>query len=131
MSDSHSFSVGSIVTAKYKTGEYIGEVVELSSTSKAAVQIMAVVQHPAQGDLHNPMDPNVPFFHQRRALAFREIALMPLYTIQPYDGEVPDYKASLEQSLQAEMESMKQSPYKEWAERCLQELEQLKKEYGI
>ncbi|OXM87871.1 kinase-associated lipoprotein B [Paenibacillus rigui] len=131
MSDSVSLSIGSLVTAQYKTGEYIGEVVEQSSPSKAAVQILAVVKHPSQGDLHNPMNPNVPFFHQRRALAFREIALMPLYTIQPYEGDVPDYKTSLDRSLQEEMDAMKQSPYKEWAERCLEELVLLKQDYGL
>lgn len=47
---------GQIVTASYKTGEYIGEVIELMSTGKAAVRILAVVKHPAQGDLHNPMN---------------------------------------------------------------------------
>lgn len=128
---SDTFSIGSIVSARYKTGEYIGEVVELTSSSKAAVQIAAVLQHPSQGDLHNPMNPNVPLFHQRRALAYREIALMPLYTIQPYEGEIPDYKASLQQALEAEIRSMEQSEYTEWAQRCLQELEQLKKEYGL
>jgi len=126
-----TYAAGSLATAQYKTGEYIGEVVEQSSSAKAAVQILAVVKHPSQGDLHNPMNPNVPFFHQRRALAYREIALMPLYTIQPYEGEVPDYKASLAHSLQEEIRAMEQSEYSEWAQRCLQELEQLKKDYGL
>lgn len=124
----HSLEIGSIVSAEYKTGEYIGEVVELTSSSKAAVKILAVRKHPTQGDLHNPMDPNVALFHQRRALAFQEIALMPLYTIKPYHGTVPEYKASLEQALLSEIQGLKQTI--QWAERCVQELEQLKKEYA-
>lgn len=125
----HSLTVGSIVTAEYKTGEYIGEVVELSSASKAAVKILAVIKHPAQGDLHNPMNPNVAFFHQRRALAHQEIALMPLYTVKPYNGAVPDYAASLEQALLSEIRGLEQTI--RWAERSLQELEQLKREYSL
>ena len=53
---------------------------------KAAVRILAVKDHPTQGDLHNPMDPSVAFFHQRRALSHQEIALMPISTIRPYAG---------------------------------------------
>lgn len=123
----HSLTVGSIVSAEYKTGEYIGEVVELSSSSKAAVKILAVSKHPTQGDLHNPMNPNVAFFHQRRALAFQEIALMPLYTVKPYNGSVPEYKASLEKALLSEIHGLQQTI--QWAQRCVQELEQLKKDY--
>ncbi|WP_248925616.1 kinase-associated lipoprotein B [Paenibacillus hamazuiensis] len=121
--------VGSMVLASYKTGEYIGEIVEPPTPAKAAVQILAVVKHPTQGDLHNPMDPDVPFFHQRRALAYKEIALMPLQTIRPYRGEVPDYIDSLRAALAREMQTLARTA--EWANRCLQELEQLQKEYKL
>ncbi|MCS7461111.1 kinase-associated lipoprotein B [Paenibacillus doosanensis] len=124
-----SLAIGSLVTAEYKTGEYIGEIVEMSSASKAAVKILAVLKHPTQGDLHNPMNPDVAFFHQRRALAFGEIALMPLYTIKPYRGEVPDYAGSLKKSLDLELHMLRQTV--KWAERSIQELEQLKSEYSV
>ncbi|MCZ8515889.1 kinase-associated lipoprotein B [Paenibacillus filicis] len=123
------FTVGMRVRASYKTGEYIGEIAEAPSAVKAAVQILAVVKHPTQGDLHNPMDPDVGFFHQRRALAYREIALMPLNTIRPYHGEVPDYTASLKEALASELELMDRTA--RWASRCKQELEQLTKEYSL
>lgn len=123
------FKAGDRVVASYKTGEYIGEIVETPTHLKAAVQILAVVKHPTQGDLHHPMDPNVPFFHQRRALAHREIALMPLQTVRPYTGLVPDYKESLEKALKADMQTLTRTV--QWANRCLQELEQLKKEYNL
>ena len=121
--------MGSIVSAEYKTGEYIGEIVEISSASKAAVKILAVVKHPTQGDLHNPMNPDVAFFHQRRALAYQEIALMPLYTIKPYRGTVPEYADSLRKALQSELQTLQQTV--KWAQRCVEELEQLKKEYSL
>lgn len=122
-----TLSVGDKVKASYKTGGYIGEVEELTGTMKAAVRILAVTQHPTQGDLHQPMDPNVGFFHQRRALAFQEIALMPLGTIDLYDGIVPDYKESLKRALEAEI--LKMTDLAAWAERSLQELKQLQSDY--
>ncbi|TDF99604.1 kinase-associated lipoprotein B [Paenibacillus piri] len=124
-----TFEVGSLVMAEYKTGIYTGEVVEHSPSGKLAVKILAVVKHPTQGDLHHPMDPDVPFFHQRRALAYQEIALMPRHTIKPFSGSVQDYRASLEKSLQAEMNKLRQTV--QWAERSLQELEQLQKDYAV
>jgi kinase-associated protein B len=126
---SELFKVGDKVVASYKTGTYIGEIAEPPSPMKAAVRVLAVVKHPQQGDLHNPMDPDVPFFHQRRALAHREIALMPLNTLRLYDGGVPEYNDSLKEALEADMVSLQRTV--RFAERCLQELEQLKSEYRL
>jgi len=122
-----SLQIGDLVTAEYKTGVYVGEVVEMTSAIKAAVRILAVKEHPTQGDLHNPMDPSVAFFHQRRALAYQEIALMPISTIKPYSGTVPDYKESLKRALTSQMNKL--SDLEAWARRSLQELEQLQNEY--
>jgi kinase-associated protein B len=122
-----NYQVGDLVTAEYKTGRYIGRIVELTSTRKAAVQIAAVVKHPEQGDLHNPMQADVAFFHQRRALAHNEIALMPLPTIESYEGPVPDYRESLRRALQQDKREL--DNLRRWAERALAELEQLEKEY--
>jgi kinase-associated protein B len=121
------WSVGDIVTAVYKTGGYVGEIVELTGTAKAAVRILAVAQHPTQGDLHQPMNPSVSFFHQRRALAFQEIALMPYSTISLYKGTIPEYKESLQRALDAEIRKM--TDLEAWAGRSLQELKQLQNEY--
>jgi kinase-associated protein B len=122
-----NLEVGDKVTAVYKTGGYIGEVAELTGSMKAAIKILAVIEHPTQGDLHNPMDPHVSFFHQRRALAYQEIALMPLATIKTYSGAVPDYKESLKRALETDIRKM--TDMEAWAKRSLQELQQLKSEY--
>ncbi|KKB41929.1 kinase-associated lipoprotein B [Bacillus thermotolerans] len=90
--------VGDIVTAFYKTGKYIGEVTGIYP-DRCTVKIAAVLRHPAQGDLHNPKEVEVPFFHERKALAYREQANIPLTTIQPYEGDIPDYNASLKESV--------------------------------
>jgi kinase-associated protein B len=123
-----SLQQGDLVKASYKTGQYIGKVVEINNR-KAAVQVLGVVRHPTQGDLHNPMDPDVGFFHQRPALAFNEIALMPLDDITLYKGEVPDYRQSLQRALENEMEFLSRTA--RFAERCLQEFETLKKDYRL
>ncbi|MBD0379397.1 kinase-associated lipoprotein B [Paenibacillus sedimenti] len=122
-----SFQAGDYVIAEYKTGVYYGEVVEVANSMKAAVRILAVKEHPTQGDLHNPMDPSVAFFHQRRALSFQEIALMPISTIRPFAGVVPDYQESLKRALLAQISKL--SDMEAWARRSLQELELLGQEY--
>jgi kinase-associated protein B len=119
--------IGDKVTAAYKTGGYIGEIVELSGSMKAAVKILAVIGHPTQGDLHTNMDPNVAFFHQRRALAYQEIALMPLSTVQLYEGNIPEYKESLKRALDAEIQKL--TDLEAWSKRSLQELKSLQSDY--
>ncbi|MEW9698802.1 kinase-associated lipoprotein B [Paenibacillus sp. SI8] len=122
-----TLQAGEQVIAEYKTGVYYGEVVEVTGGIKAAVRILAVKDHPTQGDLHNPMDASVAFFHQRRALSFQEIALMPISTIRPFAGTVPDYQESLKRALLAQINKL--SDLHAWAGRSLQELESLQKEY--
>jgi kinase-associated protein B len=73
------------------------------------------------------MDPSVAFFHQRRALSFQEIALMPISTIRRYAGEVPEYKESLKRALSAQIIRLKDM--EAWAKRSLQELEELQTDY--
>lgn len=127
MDSEHSYQVGDRVRASYKSGEYIGEIVEMMR-SKAAVKVLAVVKHPAQGDLHHPYEVDGVFFHQRKALSYREIELMPFYTLSAYKGEVPDYHTSLLSALQEEIDMSRKMA--RWGQRSLEELEKLKEEYG-
>jgi kinase-associated protein B len=122
-----TLQMGDRVIASYKSGEYVGEIVELRNGGKAAVQVLAVVKHPDQGDLHHPMNPDVPFFHQRKALAYREIALMLRASIRKYEGPIPDYKLSLLQSIDREMAGLDQT--RRWIDKSLQELAALRTEY--
>jgi kinase-associated protein B len=117
---------GAIVAIRYKTGEYIGEVVETPGP-RTLVKVLAVLKHPEQGDLHNPYDPDVPMFHERRALSYTEKVNVVPGDIRPYAGEIPTYKESLDRALQAEMAALDR--LKRWAERCLGQLEQLSREY--
>jgi len=97
-----NYHIGEIVTVKVRTGMYIGEVYELYDP-RIVVKILAVVKHPEQGDLHHPQDPDVPMFHERRALAYTEKTTVLPRDIQIYNGEIPDYSASLAHAAQQEL----------------------------
>ncbi|WCN37716.1 kinase-associated lipoprotein B [Aneurinibacillus uraniidurans] len=119
---------GTLVTASYKSGEYIGEIIELYPPRVAVVKILAVQKHPAQGDLHHPFATDVPLFHQRRALSYQEKASAPLASVRLYIGDVPDYKESLLAALDSEIQKLQQDD-SEWAQRSLSELHALQNEY--
>lgn len=128
-------TIGELVIASYKTGTYIGRLCELRSP-KAVVEVLAVVQHPEQGNLHHPHQTEGIFFHQRRALAFQEKALMMIDFLVPYaDGEVPDYRKSLEKALEEEVLRMQklwlQPELQKWSLRAQEELTLLRREYGF
>jgi kinase-associated protein B len=123
------FAVGDKVIAEYKSGEYIGEIIELTPSNKLAVRIASVMKHPDQGDLHHPMQGDAQRFMQRRALAFGEIALIVPHNARPYEGHVPAYEASLKDSVDREKRRLEQLAL--WAKRSLVELEGLEKDYGF
>jgi len=121
---------GDLVVALYKSGEYVAEVVQWDKP-KAKVRILAVLKHPKQGDLHHPLQADVAMFHQRRALAYREVANVFTSQLKPYEGEeAPDYQASLHSALQREMEEMERLD-NEFGRRSLIELETLATDYGF
>lgn len=125
MSDS-PIPVGALALVEYKTGQYIAQLLEWAPP-RALVQIAAVVKHPEQGDLHNPMETQVALFHQRRALSFREKTWIPKQAIHPYHGTVPDYQESLKQAIEAEIRLLERT--RAWADRSLHELAALKQDY--
>ncbi|SEI10544.1 kinase-associated protein B [Halobacillus karajensis] len=91
---------GTIVTAHYKTGIYIGEVME-DRNRFYLVKVLAVQKHPMQGDLHNPGKTENVFFHQRKALSYNEKANVQKEAVKAYDGEIPSYEESLKNAVLA------------------------------
>ena len=124
-----TFTIGQTVTALYKTGKYIGEITQVRDLHYV-VRIQAVLKHPEQGDLHTPGQVDVPFFHERKALAFREQANIPQKMVHLYEDSIPDYKNSLKKALELKIaeQQAKDSPFAQASIACLEEL---KKEYGI
>ena len=82
------------VTIEYKSGAYIGKAIDVSPP-RTLVEIMAVLRHPMQGDLHHPYEPDVPMFHERRASSHREKVWVPTASLKTYEGDVPAYDESL------------------------------------
>lgn len=111
-----------------KTGEYIGETVQREER-RALVKTLAVLRHPAQGDLHRPYEPDAAMFHERRALAYTEKVWVPLQDMEIWEGHVPDYRQSLEAAWNGELERVDR--LKRWAEQCIVRLESVGSDYGF
>ncbi|MFD2444461.1 kinase-associated lipoprotein B [Bacillus sp. CGMCC 1.16607] len=120
-------NIGDIVTSIYKTGKYIGEITDIRP-EHYLVRTLAVLKHPMQGDLHNPKEVGFGFFHERKAMSFREQANVPKKMVKPYADSVPTY----EESLKASIEKLKTELHdddSEWAALSLKNIETLEKEY--
>ncbi|QED49143.1 kinase-associated lipoprotein B [Cytobacillus dafuensis] len=123
----NEMKVGDIVTAIYKTGKYVGEVTDIRP-QHYLVRVLAVVKHPMQGDLHNPKEADVLFFHERRALAYREQTNVPKQMVKPFTDETPDYTTSLRASLEKMKQELKEAGTP-WAEQSLKNITSLEKDY--
>ena len=124
------WQVGDYVTAFYKTGKYAGEITQIRPNGYIVVKTLAVLKHPMQGDLHNPKQADVDFFHERKALAHLEQTNVPANMVKPFEGEIPPYKASLARALVTLKEDLREEP-SEWAARSLDCLERLELEYQL
>lgn len=105
--------IGQIVTAFNKTGKYIGEVTAVGSDHHT-VRILAVLNHPMQGNLHHPKQVDVSYFHERKALSFREQTNVPVKMVRPFEGEIPDYPTSLKMAtmkLYEQLTEKKDDPF--------------------
>ncbi|GAK00038.1 MULTISPECIES: sporulation phosphorelay system protein KapB [unclassified Geomicrobium] len=115
------------VTGKYKTGIYIGEVVE-ERGERTLLQVKAVKKHPMQGDLHQGFATDVPLFHQRNALAYLEKAWVPTVTVKAYSDDLPSYEESLHEAVEAEISKMEKRE-DEFGEKALSSLKELQTRY--
>ncbi|WP_051251444.1 sporulation phosphorelay system protein KapB [Paenibacillus harenae] len=118
--------IGDLVRAEVRSGQYAGELIELIGP-RAIVKVLAVLKHPEQGDLHHPYDPDVPMFHERRALSYTEKTTVPLRDISRFTGTVPDYKESLRAAAEAEIAALDR--LQRWAAKGLEQMRQLQQEY--
>ncbi|ELK46957.1 kinase-associated lipoprotein B [Halobacillus sp. ACCC02827] len=115
---------GSTVKAHYKSGIYIGEVVE-DRNRFFLVKVLAVAKHPMQGDLHNPGKTEDVFFHQRKALSYTEKANVQKEAVHLYEGDIPEYKQSLKDSVEALKEKLmrRETTFNQSAKDRLEDLE--------
>ena len=122
--------IGNHVTAFYKTGKYAGEITQIRPNGYIVVKTLAVLKHPMQGDLHNPKQVDVDFFHERKALAYLEQTNVPANMVKPFEGDIPPYKESLTKALSDLKEELGKE-HSDWAVRSLTCLEQLESEYQL
>jgi kinase-associated protein B len=120
-------NIGDIVTSIYKTGKYIGEITDIRP-QHYLVRTLAVLKHPMQGDLHNPKEVGLGFFHERKALSYREQANVPKQMVKPYKDPVPRYEDSLKVSLD-KLKLDLQNDESEWAILSLKNIDILEREY--
>ncbi|MED1604020.1 kinase-associated lipoprotein B [Cytobacillus kochii] len=120
-------NIGDKVTGIYKTGKYIGEITDIRPQSYL-VRVLAVLKHPTQGDLHHPKEVDGVFFQERRALAYREQTNVPLKMVKPFTEDIPDYQDSLQEAIE-KMRAELLSKNTQWAEKSLQNLASLEKDY--
>lgn len=90
--------IGDIVETRYNSGTYIGKVLE-DKRNFWLVEVLAVVIHPTQGDLHHRGQVEGVAFHERKALAFREKTNARKRDTVPFVGDLPDYVASLKEAV--------------------------------
>ncbi|WP_087972727.1 sporulation phosphorelay system protein KapB [Oceanobacillus rekensis] len=88
-----------IVKAHYNSGTYIGEVKE-DRGANYLIEVLAVIKHPLQGDLHNYGKHEDVFFHERKALAFHEKMNVKKAAVHPFEAEIPAYGESLKKAVE-------------------------------
>lgn len=120
-------NIGDKVTALYKTGKYIGEITE-RRPQHYLVRVLAVLKHPMQGDLHNPKDADVGFFHERKALSYREQANIPEKMVKPFEDDIPEYPESLKEAI-SKLRNELANDDSTWAQLSLKNIESLEKDY--
>lgn len=122
-------NIGDSVTAHYKSGKYTGMITGIRPGGYT-IKISSVLRHPAQGDLHNPNVADVPFFHERKALAEGEQANIPESAVHPFDGEAANYPDSLLAAV-VKLENRLLAKDDAFTFRSLQTLQAVKKEYAL
>jgi kinase-associated protein B len=119
--------IGDKVSAIYKTGKYLGEITDIRP-QHYLVRVLGVARHPMQGDIHNPKEISDVFFHERRALAYREQTNVPKQMVKPYSEDIPEYSETLKQAVKKIKAELIEDP-SPWAEKSLQQIEALEKDY--
>lgn len=122
-------NIGDLVTAHYKSGKYVGTITGVRPGTYT-VKIASVLRHPAQGDLHNPNEADVPFFHERRALAHYEQANIPEAAVHPYEEVPAEYNESLIKAVN-KLEARLRERENAFSARSLDALQSVKKEYVL
>lgn len=121
------FAIGEIVRAHYNSGTYIGEIIE-DRGNRFLVEVLAVVKHPVQGDLHSPKQVEGVAFHERKALSYKEKINAKKPATFKYDEEVPDYADSLKTAVNNIREKLEEEN-SDYSRKALEKIDDLEKHY--
>ncbi|WP_010647320.1 sporulation phosphorelay system protein KapB [Oceanobacillus massiliensis] len=120
-------AIGEIVKAHYHSGTYIGEVKE-DRGQNYLIEVLAVIKHPLQGDLHNYGKLEDVFFHQRKALAFHEKMNVKKAAVHSFNEQIPAYGSSLKQAVASYRQKL-EAEENEFGAASLKKLDGLEKQY--
>jgi kinase-associated protein B len=126
--EANDYQAGDIVQAEVRSGRYVAELMEINGP-RALVKVLAVLEHPEQGDLHQPYDPDVAMFHERRALSYTEKTTVLLRDLSLHAGEVPNYAESLRAAVTGSIQALDR--LNRWTGKALESIRQLEKEYKL
>ncbi|MDY0408771.1 sporulation phosphorelay system protein KapB [Virgibacillus soli] len=123
-----SKKIGDTVRAHYKSGTYIGKILE-DRGDRFLIEVLAVHKHPLQGDIHQPFQVENVFFHERKALAYREKMNVKKPAVHPYHEPVPSYGHSLKTAVQAIKEKLQTEETAAYNKMALRNIERLEDTY--
>lgn len=120
-----ALQIGDIIQTTYNSGTYIVKIVQ-DKGNYILVETLSVLNHPTQGDLHNPGQAEGVAFHERKALAHREKFNARKRHAKAFDGEVPTYANSLQQAVESYKQELQQEDtlFNEKALKCIADLEE-------
>ncbi|WP_214269222.1 sporulation phosphorelay system protein KapB [Staphylococcus pseudoxylosus] len=113
----------------HKTGSY-GVTIKEEKENSILVQVEQVINHPKQGDLHNPTETENVFFHERKALSHYEKRYTTKSHLRAFNVETMPYTESLQQAI-SKLEAQLKTQNTLHATMSLDNLQRLKHDYSI
>lgn len=123
----HTFANGDIIQTSYNSGSYVAKVIEIKGNF-LLVEVLAVLTHPMQGDLHNRGQVEGVAFHERKALAHREKMNARKRQTSLYEHPVPDYAVSLQQAVESYKKEL-QAEHTPFHQKSLEKIADLEEHY--
>ncbi|MGW7908184.1 sporulation phosphorelay system protein KapB [Staphylococcus pseudoxylosus] len=113
----------------HKTGSY-GVTIKEANENSVLVQVEQVINHPKQGDLHNPTETENVFFHERKALSHYEKRYTTKSHLRAFNVETMPYTESLQQAI-SKLEAQLKTQNTLHTTMSLDNLQRLKHDYSI
>lgn len=113
----------------HKTGSY-GVTIKEENENSVLVQVEQVINHPKQGDLHNPTETENVFFHERKALSHYEKRYTTKSHLREFNAEFMPYTESLQRAI-SKLEAQLKGQDTLHATMSIDNLQRLKHDYSI